>query len=206
MALVLKRLIQVVSLLLGLAVIACTSKPEPQPSCNFVENSYEQRVSWKDATPVSLYVHSSFPTAYLPTLKAAMGQWEKNIGRPLFRLAGTNSDDGIPKKDGVSVIYWMDTWEADRPREQARTTIFWEGNRILEADLRVNAKNFTYFTGDTPQTDSVDLESLLIHELGHVLGLQHNTAAGSVMAVSLDNGVLRRDVQEVDLSSAHCEY
>lgn len=194
-------------LLLGVfALSGCTSKVDPQPSCNFVQNGSLQRVSWKEATPVSIYVHDSFPQEYIPVLQSAMQDWEKVIGKPLFRIGGSASGVATPTQDGVSEIYWLSDWEPDRSFEQARTTIYWEGNHISEADVRVNVKDFQYFTGSDADANKVDLESLLVHELGHVLGLQHNTAPGSVMAVNLADATFRRIPQQVDIDSVKCEY
>jgi hypothetical protein len=183
---------------------ACSKKQEPQESCNFVTNSSVQRVSWKEAIPIHIYVHESFPSAHLPALRAAMAQWEKVLGRPIVRDAGFIAGENLAARDGVSGVYWMDTWESDKTGEQARTTIYWEGNRIKEADIKVNAKNFKYSA--TPDASSVDIESLMVHELGHVFGLQHNTQSGSVMALVLDNGQLRREPAPADVASMKCEY
>jgi hypothetical protein len=183
---------------------ACSQKQEPQESCNFVQNSSVQRVSWKDAVPIHLYVHDTFPAEHLPALRSAMARWERTLGRPIVRDAGVVGGENAPARDGVSGIYWMNSWETEKPGEQARTTIYWEGNRIKEADIKVNAKNFRY--SSTPDGTTVDIESLLVHELGHVMGLQHNTQSGSVMALVLDNGQIRRDPAPNDVQSLKCEY
>lgn len=194
----------IVLLLIVFLGTSCSQKQEPQESCNFVQNSSVQRVSWKDAVPVHLYVHSSFPSQYLPALRSAMVQWEKALGRPLVRDAGVVGAENAPARDGVSGIYWLNTWEDEKPGEQARTTIYWEANRIKEADIKINAKNFEYSL--QPDGTKVDIESLLVHEIGHVLGLQHNTESGSVMALVLDNGELRRSPAPADVASLKCEY
>ncbi|MBK7843247.1 MAG: matrixin family metalloprotease [Bdellovibrionales bacterium] len=105
------------------------------------------------------------------------------------------------------MIYWLRQWESDRRTEQARTTVYWTGSRIYEADIRVNAQNFLFYNGDGSEIFSgVDLVSLMVHEFGHVLGLSHNEAAASVMATTLASGTLRRVPSKTDLDSIHCEY
>ena len=191
----------IIFLLLG---SACQKKQEPQEACNFVQNSSVQRVSWKDAVPIHLYVHESFPAEHLPALRSAMAKWEKALGRALITNPGPVVGENSPSRDGISVIYWMQSWESDKPGEQARTTIYWEGNRIKEADIKINDKNFNY--SSNADSTTVDIESLLVHEIGHVLGLQHNTESGSVMALILDNGQLRREPAPADVASLKCEY
>jgi hypothetical protein len=194
-------------ILLSLLVLAgCSQKPAPQDSCNFVQNSDIQRVSWKSNLPVSLYVHTSFPPEYMEALKAAIEQWTDKLGRPLFKISGTLGGPNLAKRDGVSAIYWMTDWEADKSGEQARTTIYWEGTQIEEADMKLNAKDFQISDASPLTGLQIDAESLMLHELGHVLGLQHNTTQTSVMAATLKYDQVRQVPYPVDVSSLKCEY
>ena len=52
----------------------------------------------------------------------------------------------------------------------------------------------------------IDFESLIAHELGHVLGLGHNEARGSIMKRKLGAGVTRRGLKKVELESLLCGY
>jgi hypothetical protein len=186
-------------------VSGCGAKPAPQNSCNFVQNSYGQRVSWNYDLPMPLYVHESFPMEYQPALMAAISEWEVSLNRKLFVIAGIIHDENIPRREGISAIYWMPVWEDNKTNEQARTTIYWDGDQIKEADIRVNTRDFRYSVTRADVT-TVDLQSLLVHELGHALGLQHNDVLGSVMAVNLANGVERRKPGQMDVGSLKCEY
>lgn len=187
--------------------MSCAQNIEPQDSCNFVQNSQGQRVSWKRHLPIALYVHESFPQDYYEALKRAAARWDHDLRRQVFHFLGVNSgaNDG-GTKDQRSVIYFMHDWDSDHSVEQARTTIYWTGDLIQEADIRVNAFRFSFFSGDEKQPGKIDMESLMVHELGHVLGLQHNSASPSVMAPSLHEEELRREPRGVDLASVQCEY
>lgn len=190
------------SALLGLN--ACGLNSRPEESCNFVQNSSAQRVSWGDQTPVTLYVDRSVPAEFFGAVEQAVEQWNLVRGRGLIKIGGWINSSSGPARDGANVIYWMNTWEADRPFEQARTTVYWAGERIYEADIRVNAKNFKYATGKVAGT--VDIVSLLVHEIGHVLGLTHIESEGSVMATSLASATERRVPTFDDVNSLKCEY
>lgn len=177
-----------------------------QNACNFVQNVDQQRVSWKGELPVHLRVHKSVPPDAKPAILRALAMYTQVLGKEIF-VIDTWEDDGpeTPQKDGLSTIYWLSSWEPERAKEQARTTLYWNGNQIYEADIRVNAANFRFsFVPDG--TAQIDLESLMIHELGHVLGLTHDPTIGSVMNFSLNEGQIRRHLGIVDLSSLHCEY
>lgn len=190
---------------------ACApQKPQAEEPCGFVQNSYGQRVSWKSDVPVALYVQSGFPAEYQKAIEIAVQAWEIKAGRPLFKIVSWDyNGSDQPRKDGVSVIYWMNTWDANKPTEQARTSIYWEGNQLREADMRINAMNFKYYI-DTPVdagiAGQVHLPSLIIHELGHVLGLAHKDAQVSVMNTYLASQTKRTDLTKTDLDSLKCEY
>lgn len=190
-----------------LGLFACAPTPKAEDACNFVQNVYGQRISWKDQVPIPLLVHVDFPKQYLPALDQAIKVWETAVGHKLFTIVNTSyRDNSSPAKDGKSVVYWLKTWEADKPSEQARTSIYWVGDQIREADLRVNAKNFSYYIDAPQNSQGVHLESLLIHELGHVLGLKHNDGEESVMATYLAAHTKRETLSTGDNQAMTCEY
>ena len=190
---------------------ACAPKHQSEPDCGFVQNVYGERISWKDTAPISLLVHESFPAEMLPALQKAVADWEQAMGRPVFRIVQTGYQSAGPRQDGVNVIYWMKTWEENKSTEQARTSVYWVGDQIREADIRVNAKNFCPFLEQPAvHTDQdcqdVHLESLLLHELGHVLGLKHKDNQSSIMATYLGSQTKRTIVSKADQDNLKCEY
>ena len=177
LALILCAMIAVIAILVG-----GHATPKTQDSCNFVTNSYHQRVSWSASVPVVMYVDSSVPPQYYSAIQAAMTTWNQKLGRKVLVLGGWTQSSG-PQKDGANVIYWLKNWEAERVGyEQARTTIYWADDVISEADVRINATGrFRYAGLQTPAHGEVDFQSLMLHEFGHVLGLQHTERLESVM-------------------------
>lgn len=192
-------------LLLFLLIAACAQKLEPETPCNFVQNSQLQRVSWKGRVPVVLYITSSVPEEYHESIRVAASEWNYRLGR--FMIDVRTGGPAAMGKDETSAIYWMNTWDAGKELEQARTTIFWKGSMIHEADIRVNARDFNYSVTDVTDPSKVDFESLMVHEIGHVLGLQHvEQGKGSVMESQLAHGTERRVPGNVDMESLKCEY
>lgn len=174
-----------------------------------MQNSEQQRVSWKGKLPIKLYIHKSFPPEAIDSLKKAIDQYNSTLGggRELMRIEAQNVDGELePRREGYSTIYYFKTWDENKATEQARTTIYWSGTEIFEADMRINALNFKYNLTDETTFTNVDLYSLLLHELGHVFGLAHNTSAGSTMNAILDEGQVRRKLSETDINNLKCEY
>ncbi len=196
-----------ISLFVVLVVaVACTPKFESQPDCNFVQNAFGERVSWKKNIPVTMMVHQSVPEEYHEAIRSSLRVWNNSMSRTVFVWGGLIRGPLKPRQDGLSVIYWMDTWESNLGNEQGRTSIYWVGDEVKEADIRVNAKDFKYFWDKPTDPKQVNVESLMIHELGHVLGLKHNDGESSVMATYLASGTTRNDVSMPDISSMSCEY
>lgn len=200
------------SLLLGLG--ACS--PKPQNDCGYVQNVYGERISWKGRIPIELKLHQSFPKEFEGAAVEAAETWNRASGKTIFKVDTSSRVTGPieSRKDTKNIIYLYDTWEADRTNEQARTSIYWKGDLIEEADIRVNSK-FSYYVKKDKQPASqpasasvngVNIQALLIHEMGHVLGLKHDDASPSVMATYLRVGADRVELMDADKKDLKCEY
>jgi hypothetical protein len=188
---------------------ACGPKAKTQDDCGFVQNVYGERISWQDRLPILLYVHQSVPSEFYSALESSMASWEAAAGKPMFRIVGYGVyGANEPTQDGINMIYFLNTWEAKKSSEQGRTSVYWVGDEIREADIRINAKDFTFYqTNSAAKFGQVNIESLLIHELGHVLGLKHNdTISNSVMGTYLMSEQQRTNLTGIDRSNLICEY
>jgi hypothetical protein len=186
---------------------AFTESYKPQFDCGFVQNVYGERISWKNNIPISFHIHQSVPMEYRPVIESAMKKWERVAGRALFKLISQNyPGPDKPRQDGLNVIYWLNTWDSYRGTEQGRTSVYWIGSEIREADIRVNAFNFDFYIDQPKSSRDVHFESLIIHELGHVLGLKHYDDGQSVMGTYLAANTERNNLSSIDISALQCEY
>ncbi len=199
-----KRLAVGLVVIFGLALQACS--PKNQDECGFVQNVYGERISWKSDVPIHIQIHKNFPEEFVGAINAAADSWNRNLGKKIIEINKERyTGPEQAQKDNVNVIYYYKTWEEDRTTEQARTSVYWIGDLIKEADIRINGK-FTYYWNQNEKTGDVNIEALLVHEMGHVLGLKHKDAGGSVMATYLASNTKRNQLAETDMSSLKCEY
>jgi hypothetical protein len=178
-----------------------------QDGCHFNRNSYGVRISWKDVTPMTMIIHKSVPPEFDVAIMAAAQKWNSGKGKNLITVFRDDAWDSPPSADKKNGIYWMLDWDDDSGKEQARTSTRYDLSRIVDSDIRINAKNFSYYVENqrTIANNEVHLESLLVHEFGHALGLQHFNESG-VMLPTLKGGVVRNEPSAYELKELGCEY
>ena len=97
------------------------------------------------------------------------------------------------ENDTVEVV--VETKKSEVALREESMLAFWNEHNIFKKTLETPAGN-----------RDVHLESLLIHELGHVLGLKHKDSGDSVMATYLSSLTMRNDIPEKDIDDLKCEY
>lgn len=108
--------------------------------------------------------------------------------------ASTGSEGDNGKND---IVVHTTDWPAPLATGAAGHTILYTlGDRIVEADVHLNAKDFTFAVGALP--DRIDLQALLIHELGHALGIGHSADARATMYAGLASGIAARSLEKDD--------
>lgn len=176
---------------------------QSEESCGFVQNSYGQRVSWQHAKPLKLYIDSSFPEEYYDSILSSAQKWN-SVARQTIVATYKSSNSSYAKQDGRSGIYYVKDWLGPI-NQQGVTNLYWKDNKAVEADIKINAKNFRYYTEELSPLDRVHFESLILHEMGHALGLAHKSQ-GSVMLTTLPYATIRNSITSSDSNSINCEY
>lgn len=140
-----------------------------------------ERVRFEEPT-ATLYLYAKFPAGVtLAGTEAALARATRVWVRPecsLFRFAygGTTNDHAAPG-DGANTIEWLEDWSAIgfEPTAAGATDVQYEkidGEwRIVEADVYLNGE--LEWSAYPDGIDQWDVAGVLVHELGHVLGLMH---------------------------------
>jgi hypothetical protein len=102
---------------------------------------------------------------------------EHDCDSPHLRI-GVAKASSIEPADGRNTIAWVDDWSMRGfdPSAPAQTELQFEKRgsglwQIVEADIYLNAADFQW--GESGSDAAVELGPVLLHELGHVLGLLH---------------------------------
>lgn len=123
-------------------------------------------------------------------ITACLKTWEWAVGEQLFNFLGIHEGvdgDTFPDlysslKDMINGHYFDFNWAKTSKPEKVLATTIWQnsasdGSKIQTSDIRYNTK--VYVIGDALKIRSegekevVDLQSLCLHESGHMLGLAH---------------------------------
>ncbi|MFZ3231569.1 MAG: matrixin family metalloprotease [Pseudobdellovibrio sp.] len=220
-----KYAVPIIILLSAMTFLSFRNPKRQEKDCGFVQNVYGQRVSWKTKFPIPLVIHASVPPELRPAIYRAANTWESQIGSKVFEISEDSTKiSGVPLHDQKNGIYFLSEWESDRSLEQGRTNVLWAGDEIQEADIRINGANFSYYnlnpqefyrsfgvsTEQKATAVGYSFEALVLHEMGHFLGLKHRENLGedlgTVMATHLAAFVDRTQLSVSDQGSIRCEY
>lgn len=207
-------------LLTVISVVFMGCQPKEQNDCGFVQNVYGQRITWKTKEPIEFVITSDVPQQLRSAIYRAAAKWEQRIGKKLFAITeDATKASGYPKKDGKNAIYFLPNWEKDKHSEQGRTSVYWAADQIMEADIRINGYDFSYYNEDSKDlikglgivnsfssNVGYSFEALVLHELGHFLGLKHTDAQGSVMVTHLAANSDRTEPSSKDVDDMKCAY
>lgn len=164
---------------------------------------------WKrSALPVKLYLdQQGVPGVNFTDVQAAAqasaSAWNINCGlSPLLNMQGTKQGiTGSPKNDGTNLVIFVTdaaAWPHDK-QQLAVTTHYFNlvTGEIQEADLVINAWNFQW--GINAESTKYDVQAMLTHEYGHILGLDHTGVRDAAMFPSaLPGETTKRNLHQDD--------
>ncbi len=180
---------------------------------------------WESAFPKQMYLSNAYTdAAEITKINESMTAWETGLnGYNFFNNAGTDTRDidainGATSvlRDNKFVIYKAAVWPYPLyPFALAITQIFairyngGESNEyvsIQEADIIMNYENFDFDTGGF----DYDFKTVMVHELGHFLGLQHKPTSynrnNTVMYPSIFSYESKQAPLTIDIQDMAAKY
>lgn len=118
-----------------------------------------------------------------------------------------------PTGPNVNAIYFTDNGWADAKSATdldaviARTKVhFLRAGEVVDADIAINSARHDFSVSDNFYDVHYDLVSVLTHEVGHFLGLDHSDVKTAVMYWTYGPGTINRDLQPDDIEAICTVY
>jgi len=151
-----------------------------------------------------------------PALSASFGVWADMPceGGP-SSLTFVQLDDVSCRKAeynvdeaNANIVMWQDyKWKYQGiDNTLAKTTVTYDSDSglILDADIEINHAYNLFTVGEEGAVN--DVQSVVQHEVGHLMGLDHTPVIGATMATDYAEGSLRRLLSDDDVQAACAMY
>ena len=163
-------------------------------------------LAWPESEfPLRLIVPSSLEASFSTAYNNAANKWNDALGFTAFEIVfeGNNIIFGTSSQylnDDIFSVAFPPDWIDVETSVLALTSFSFFNGTLLHADIIFNILTFTLDT--SPNNSEIDFETVLIHEMGHFLGLKHVASdidSLSVMQPSLRFGQRRRNLSAGDI-------
>lgn len=179
--------------LLMLVLVGCGDKNSGTPTncsgdTSYLLNNSCKRLHW-DSLPITLTFNDNVPQNVRILTMQAAAEWESAAGKPLFifdELQGRS-----PENLNLITITADNQWDGEE-NENAKTFYLYEGESLRQAIISIRDRVI--------QNKNIDTFSVVLHELGHSIGLGHDeTNVDSIMYPQLGEYEAVRVLAPVDI-------
>jgi len=209
-------------LLLILSLCSACLEMEPKQassSSNLPSTSYEKAtIRWSNefvsTNNLNLKVSSDFSDHEKADILEIIKTWNQAhqdlsfLNEVLEVTPNLNTNDLNAYRDSVQGIYKSYSWFEELSSSALGVTQFYATRRnvgmdneyleILHADIILNYKDYN-FDSSAKNYSGYDLYSVILHEMGHFLGLKHTKLVEDVMAPYLDTDELKHTLSANDI-------
>lgn len=145
---------------------------------------------------------------FLAAIRRAANTWtyaaEADIN---FTYAGSTTSTKVGFNGANEIVFVNDGLVdgAGNNRPLATALVFYMKSTIVETDIKINDA-YTWYAAGSLSTAEFDLQSVVVHELGHWLGLGHDEDDQAVMYAQMATGIVKRALFENDLQGIAALY
>lgn len=170
-------------------------------------NSSAPFLWYSSAFPIDLRISNDFSAEEVSNIRAMTAAWETAVNNQRDFFTDTNRTDEVSSpsmnldtiaEDSVFGVYKIIHWPLDLSSSALAVAQLLgvrhnvgtpnEHVRIVYADILLNEHLYDFRTGGGPDGVKYDLQTVMLHELGHFLGLLHKTGD-----LNLDNKIDAKD-------------
>lgn len=204
----LARLAAPVGLLLGFTVGSLT----PALAFKQAETTVGAYLWWQETT-IPFKIDASLPSGWdadvtSSVLDASFAPW---AGRSCYGLTFVNegyATGATEADDKTNWIRWNTSWDYGS-KLIALTSVHavTDTGRILDADIEVNIaqKDYSASFDCSPQQAEYDLYATMVHEVGHLVGLDHSTLSQATMNAVTEPGDCKKRTLDPDDEAGFCQ-
>lgn len=177
-----------------LVLTGCSGRSDKKPTSNctgdpaYLQNSSCQRLRW-DSLPVVMTFDDNIPAPVRRQAMQAAAEWEAAAGKPLFLF---DTLEGRSPKDLNMITIVADSQWDGASNENAKTFYLYERQSLRQTIISIRNRVI--------ENENIDTFSVILHELGHVLGLGHDeTNHSSIMYPQLGEYESARTLDPIDI-------
>lgn len=210
------------------SLVACNATKTEEVTTGGVVTSSTPHI-WSNQTfPKTIYISEDFDLDEYDNMVDMAAKWDVAVEgkKNFFTVSSTrvtektdtiSSSDNL--KDSLFAVYKVRKWPKDLTNALAVTQMFGvlynygesdEYYSVVHADILVNYSTWYNFYSDDSKS-GYDLRTVVLHEMGHFIGLNHQSVpkadkAKTVMYPSISGGEEKRTPQPLDQVTLASQY